>query len=93
MPRSLHRKGYTYQVRIRPEVFARYGDTCWICGHPGSTDADHLVPLSLDPDQPLEVDAFRPAHGVGGCPTCGRKCNQERGNKTNFNVFKAKIPW
>lgn len=91
--RSLHRSGYTWQRKIRPRVFATYGTTCWICGHDGSTDVDHLVPLSVDPDQPLEVDGMRPAHGVTGCPTCSRRCNQERGNRMNFTMFRPRHDW
>lgn len=58
-----------------------WGTTCHICGHDGSTDADHLTPLAIWPDQPLDPKLARPAHGVRGCPTCDRKCNQERGIK------------
>lgn len=64
--------------RARAAMFAIYGDTCHICGHHGATTADHLVPISVWPDQPVDPHGMRPAHGVTGCPTCGRRCNSER---------------
>lgn len=54
-------------------------DTCWVCGHGGSTDVDHIIPRSVLRDD-SEAN-LRPAHGVNGCPLCGRKCNQERNRK------------
>lgn len=69
-------------------MFAMYGDLCHLCGHHGARQADHLTPVSVDPDQPIDPRLMRPAHGGGSvergldnpCPTCGRRCNQERGN-------------
>jgi 5-methylcytosine-specific restriction endonuclease McrA len=57
------------------------GPTCWICGHPGSDQGDHALPVSLFPELAADPANWRPAHGVAGCPTCGMKCNQARGNK------------
>jgi 5-methylcytosine-specific restriction endonuclease McrA len=54
-------------------------DPCWICGHPGSQTADHVVPLALGGEL-LDPANLAPAHGVQGCPTCGRKCNSARGD-------------
>lgn len=78
------RTGARY-LRARQEVLDA-SDTCWICGHGGSTDADHVIPLAVWPDQPVDPALMRPAHGVDGCPWCPRtadgklrKCNQSRG--------------
>jgi len=74
-------------------MFAMYGHTCMYCGHPGATDAGHLIAVALDPDQPLDPHAMRPAHGVRGCPTCGRKCNQEAGTKSVDSLFRPALDW
>lgn len=69
-------------------MHATYGYTCHLCGHEGAGESDHLTPLSLDPDQPVDASLWRPAHGSSyPCthPTCvarkgkPRSCNQERG--------------
>lgn len=93
MPRSLHRTGSKY-LKARAIMFARHGHVCWICGHDGAGDADHVIPVSLDPDQPIDPDGMRPAHGAySPCGICGRRCNSERGNRTNFTVFRPKLDW
>lgn len=74
-------------------MFATLGRTCWLCGHDGATDADLIVPKSIAPDQPLDPRAYRPAHGVRGCPTCGRKCNQERGAKPAGEMWRPRHEW
>lgn len=60
-------------------MFAIYGDLCHLCGHPGADSADHLTPISVWPDQPIDPHLMRPAHQRRPCPTCGRRCNRERG--------------
>lgn len=70
-------------------MLALYGDTCHLCGHPGATQADHLVPISTWTDQPIDPHLMRPAHGNtprARCATCGRACNQARGNRTSLDV-------
>jgi 5-methylcytosine-specific restriction endonuclease McrA len=74
-------------------MFAIYGRTCWLCGHDGSTDADHLVPISVDSAQPVDPQGMRPAHGVRGCPTCGVKCNQVKGNKLDLPRLVTSEDW
>jgi len=75
-------------------MLAAQGDVCWLCGHPGGFEADHIVPISLAPDQPIDPDLLRPSHGSNyPCPTCGRRCNQERSNKVNFIAFRPSITW
>lgn len=62
-------------------------DLCHLCGHPGARQTDHLIPTSLG--GPMnDPNNLAPAHGAGRgtldnpCPTCGRRCNQQRGNGT-----------
>jgi hypothetical protein len=80
------RKGPRY-LAWREGVFQRWGTVCHICGHPEAYTADHLVPLSVWPNQPYDPMLARPAHGVvqpdgsEGCPTCHVKCNSSRGNR------------
>ncbi len=80
-------------------MFAIYGDLCHICGHDGAHTADHLTPVSTEPDQPVDPHDMRPAHGTRGaappnpCPTCGRLCNQERGTKPLSALFKPALEW
>lgn len=64
--------------RARLQMFAIYGTTCHLCGHDGAESADHLIPITVWPDQPIDPHAMRPAHHRP-CPTCGRRCNSERG--------------
>lgn len=56
--------------RVRREVFARFGDVCWLCGRPGADSVDHLLPKSQYPQLMFVVDNMRPAH---------RRCNSKRG--------------
>jgi hypothetical protein len=74
-------------------MFAIYGRICHLCGHDGATDADHLVAISIDSTQPVDPYLMRPAHGVRGCPTCGRKCNQQRGNKVLTGFYRPVLDW
>lgn len=75
-------------------MFEMLGDVCHICGHPGAGEADHVIPLGVDPSQPISPFNMRPAHGVNApCPTCGRKCNQERGMKAFELRFATSRDW
>jgi hypothetical protein len=40
-----------------------------------------LKALGLDP---CDLQYLRRAHGWRGCPTCGRKCNQEKGSTIGY---------
>lgn len=92
-----HRSGRPYR-RARQQMFAAYGTICHLCGHPGATEADHLVPISIDESQPVDYRGMRPAHGIAGCPHCPlvdgkrRKCNQARGNGTR-PTFTPRMQW
>jgi len=78
------KKGHRWRT-ARALVLAA-SDTCHICGHGGSTDADHVLPLSRFPDQPLDVALLRPAHGATPCPVCGQRCNASRGNRMTWKT-------
>lgn len=86
------RKGRPYR-RARQQMFEIFGDICHLCGHAGATDADHIVPVAVDRDQPVSAQDMRPAHGVGGCPTCGRKCNQSRGARPVGATLRTSRAW
>ena len=92
MPKSPHRAGHKYR-QARQQMFQHYGTTCHLCGHEGADTADHLEPISVNPNQPVDPHRMRPAHGVDGCPTCGRKCNQERGNSDVKTSLKTSQEW
>lgn len=92
-PRMRHRDSAPYR-KARREMFATYGDICHICGHAGAVEADHLVPISRQPEQEIDAHAMRPAHGANGpCPTCGRKCNTERGNRAIRRSVRTSQDW
>lgn len=65
--------------RARRQVLAQ-STVCWLCGHDGADQADHVVPVSRGGavNDPANL---RPAHGTNACPTCGRRCNQERNRR------------
>lgn len=70
--------GGALALRITRAVLARYGTTCHLCGRPGATTADHIIPRSRG--GPDTVDNCRPAH---------LRCNQRRGDRTLAEWFAA----
>lgn len=55
--------------RIRDRIIRRDGGICHICGNPGATTADHIIPVSLGgTDNPSNLRAAHPY------------CNRVRGN-------------
>ncbi len=91
--RSRHRVGRPYRV-ARQQMFALYGTVCHLCGHEGAGESDHLDPVSRNPDQPIDPYLMRPAHGANAPgPTCGRKCNTERGNKPLSGPLRTSESW
>jgi hypothetical protein len=95
LSRSRGRGGRPWR-RARAVLFSETPDICWLCGHAGTTDADHEPPLKvlealgLDP---TDLRYMRRAHGVLGCPTCGRKCNQSKGGKPGVPAQKNSRAW
>jgi len=47
--------------KLRQQVFATYGEVCWLCGGDGADTIDHLVPLVHGGDD--HIENLRPAHG------------------------------
>lgn len=76
----------------RAQILAA-SDLCWICGHHGARTCDHIIPPKLWPPGVPGVHGLgnlAPAHGTMGagkakvhnpCPTCGRMCNQSKGDR------------
>lgn len=75
-----------YAYRKARAAFLAESDVCHICGHPAADTVDHLTPVSKGTVAPDDTDNWAPAHGVKGCPTCGRKCNSEKGDRPNATV-------
>lgn len=53
--------GGRYAQAMTALVLAEYGDICHLCGRPGATTADHLIPQVRGGDDSLAN--LRPAHG------------------------------
>lgn len=85
-PANVGRRGRRWRD-FRALVFATYGRECWVCGHEGSNEVDHLRRLA-DGGGAYDLENARPAHGSNApCPVCvgartgrPRCCNQERSN-------------
>lgn len=69
---------YAYR-KVRARVLAE-SDICIVCGHTESDAVDHVIPRARG-GHLTDPDNLAPIHGVHGCPTCGRKCNSEKGTK------------
>jgi 5-methylcytosine-specific restriction endonuclease McrA len=69
-----------YGYRKARAAFLADNDVCHLCGHPAADTVDHVHAVSRGAN-PADRDNWAPAHGVKGCPTCGRKCNSEKSNK------------
>lgn len=61
------RKAQQY-VRLTLE---EYGTVCWLCGLPGATSADHVIPRSKG-GAVYDLMNLGPAH---------KRCNESRGNR------------
>lgn len=78
--------------RMRAQVL-RESDVCIVCGHGGSDTADHIVPVSKGGAR-MDPTNLAPIHGVDGCPTCGRKCNNEKGDRPLTAVtLRTSVDW
>ncbi|MER6198012.1 HNH endonuclease [Streptomyces sp. NPDC001586] len=81
---------YAYRQQ-RARLLAE-SDVCHLCGHAGADVVDHLTPVSRGGD-PLDPENQAPAHGINRCPTCGRNCNGERGNRPLTSGLKTSRDW
>lgn len=76
---SAAKRGYDRTHRaVRAAVLDR-STVCHLCGHEGADQADDVLPKSRGGAS--TVANLRPAHGTQPCPTCGKRCNQSRGNR------------
>jgi len=107
-PSRIHRGGAAAQTARAVMLSAEAGRVggyqhiiCVLCGHPGAMEADHIVPLAVDPDQYVDPDALQPAHG-SSCPCThpdcvypngkGRSCNQVRGARQPRHLMTDYTP-
>lgn len=82
------RAGHRYN-KFRRLVFATYGNVCWICGHGGARQVDHVESVTEHPELLYTVSNGRPAHGAPGntCPVCKLNCNQI---KSGYSIERAR---
>ncbi len=84
--------GHRAYRRMRAQILAE-SDVCILCAHVGADAIDHITPVSKGGGT-LDRDNLAPIHGVDGCPTCGRKCNNEKGSKPLPSVaLKTSVDW
>jgi 5-methylcytosine-specific restriction endonuclease McrA len=82
--------GHRYREARR--VLLEHNTTCHLCGHAGADQADHVAPRSLNPElDDADPSNLAPVHGVKGCPTCGEKCNQVKGNGTLTRPISSRM--
>lgn len=63
--------------------------TCWICGHPGATQADHVIPVTERPELARELSNLRAAHGwPHPCPVCSAAAMARGGKPVCCNELK-----
>ena len=80
-----------HRYREARKALLKRSTICHLCGHDGADQADHLGPRSLNPQlDDADITNLAPAHGVNGCPTCGEKCNQLKGNKTLTKPIRSR---
>lgn len=76
--RSTGRSTRTFR-RMRSDILSD-SDICIICGHRGADSVDHIVPIDTAPELAEDPDNMGPAHHEP-CPTCGRRCNRDKGTR------------
>lgn len=72
-------------------ILAAHAGICHLCGHPGATSVDHIIPWSQWDHPGLSVhdkSNLAPAHATP-CPTCGRDCHADK-TKTEAAAGRAK---
>lgn len=69
---------YEYR-KLRAQILAE-SDVCILCAHPDADAVDHIISVKQGGAR-KDPDNLAPIHGVDGCPHCGRKCNNEKGDK------------
>jgi 5-methylcytosine-specific restriction endonuclease McrA len=84
----------SYEFRQMRARLLAASDVCIMCGHAGADAADHIVPVARGGAR-RDPDNLAPIHGVNGCPTCGRKCNNDKGDKLLSEVKRlvTSVDW
>jgi hypothetical protein len=84
----------SYEFRQMRARLLAHSDVCIMCGHAGSQAADHVIPVARGGAR-LDPDNLAPIHGTDGCPTCGRKCNNDKGDKLLSEVKRlvTSVDW
>lgn len=70
-------RGLDHQYQTNRATLLAISDLCWLCGHHGADQADHVIPIADGGTS--DITNLRPSHGTRPCPTCGIRCNQHRG--------------
>lgn len=94
MPGRERAAGHRWETFCRL-VFATYGDICWICGHGGAHQVDHVESVTEHPELKYVLSNCRPAHGAPGnsCSVCSKaarrpvNCNQVKGG---YSIERAR---
>lgn len=83
---------YEYR-KVRARILAA-SDVCIMCGHANADAVDHIVPVARGGPR-KDPGNLAPIHGVTGCPTCGRKCNNDKGDKLLSEVTRlvTSVDW
>lgn len=71
-----------YAQRLTKLTLAVYGTTCHLCGKPGATTADHVVPRHNGGSD--SIHNLRPAHS---------RCNSSRQDQPVEQWQTAHAPW
>lgn len=83
---------YEYR-KLRAQVLLA-SDVCIMCGHGGADSVDHVVPVARGGAR-KDPGNLAPIHGVIGCSTCGRKCNNDKGDKllSEVKYLVTSVDW
>jgi hypothetical protein len=68
------------------ETLRRHGDVCVVCGHGGSTSADHLEPVTEAPAREHDLSNLRPCHAW---PKACQTCSEAAGRPIYCNSIKG----
>lgn len=83
----------SYAYRKMREQILGESDVCLVCGHLQADAIDHIIPVAKGGPR-MARDNLAPIHGVDGCPICGRKCNNEKGDKLVSEItFPTSRDW
>lgn len=65
-----------WESRIRPAVFAAYGDTCHVCHQSGADEVDHV-----EAGDDHRIEALRPIHGWRTPQGCHKRKSSAEGGR------------